>query len=203
MWKVTAASQNRWWSVGPQKQLPRRLTVIHHRAEVNEGWRLCSPGVQRLRGPPNRSRGEPTKTIAHARAARRRTVRCLAQGCYHLWRQSLAVKTFEELRLWNDRIFVDVPQHPSSAVLAMWQSKPASDADFSGGTRHAGISRIAPPTVRSTGAPLCCPFIDQVPLTRFLGACSRCAMTRAEFTPRRFNRLHRWRAAAVETGHRG
>jgi hypothetical protein len=55
-------------------------------------------------------------------------------------------------------IFVDVPQHPSSAVLAMWQSKPASDADFPGGTRHAGISRIAPPTVRSTGCPSMLPL---------------------------------------------
>ena len=50
-------------------------------------------------GPPNRSRGELTKTIAHARAAGETalTVHCLAQGCYHQ-----AVKTFEELRLWND-----------------------------------------------------------------------------------------------------
>jgi hypothetical protein len=59
-------------------------------------------------GPPNRSRGELTKTIAHARAAGETalTVHCLAQGCYHQ-----AVKTFEELRLWNDMIFVEVPQH--------------------------------------------------------------------------------------------
>ena len=32
------------------------------------------------------------------------TVYCL--GCYHQ-----AVKTFEELKLWNDMIFIDVPQH--------------------------------------------------------------------------------------------
>ena len=53
-------------------------------------------------------RGEPTKTIAQARAAGETTltVHCTAQGCYHQ-----AVKTFEELRLWNDMIFVDVPQH--------------------------------------------------------------------------------------------
>src|SRR4051812_31609447 len=59
-------------------------------------------------GPPNRSRGEPTKTIGHARAAGETalTVHCLAQGCCHQ-----AVKTFEELKLWNDMIFVDVPQH--------------------------------------------------------------------------------------------
>ena len=36
-------------------------------------------------------------------AARKLTVHCL--GCYHQ-----AVKTFEELKLWNDMIFVDVPQ---------------------------------------------------------------------------------------------
>jgi hypothetical protein len=43
-----------------------------------------------------------------ARRARRGetklTAHCL--GCYHQ-----AVKTFEELRLWNDMIFVDVPKH--------------------------------------------------------------------------------------------
>jgi hypothetical protein len=54
------------------------------------------------------SRGEPTKTIAHARAAGETalTVHCLGVGCYHQ-----AVKTFEELKLWNDIIFVDVPKH--------------------------------------------------------------------------------------------
>ena len=54
------------------------------------------------------SRGEPTKTIAHARAAGETalTAHCLGVGCYHQ-----AVKTFEELKLWNDIIFVDVPKH--------------------------------------------------------------------------------------------
>jgi hypothetical protein len=52
------------------------------------------------------ARGEPTKTIGHARAGgeTKLTVHCLS--CYHQ-----AVKTFEELKLWNDMIFVDVPQH--------------------------------------------------------------------------------------------
>jgi hypothetical protein len=52
------------------------------------------------------SRGEPTKTIGHARAGGETalTVHCL--GCYYQ-----AAKTFEELKLWNDMIFVDVPQH--------------------------------------------------------------------------------------------
>jgi len=51
---------------------------------------------------------EPTKTIAHARAGRETalTVHCLGEKCHHQ-----AVKTFEELKLWNDMIFVDVPQH--------------------------------------------------------------------------------------------
>jgi hypothetical protein len=51
---------------------------------------------------------EPTKTIAEARAAGQTalTVHCLGTGCYHQ-----AVKTFVELRLWNDMIFVDVPKH--------------------------------------------------------------------------------------------
>ena len=52
----------------------------------------------------------------HGRFAKRRSIRmtgagktaltvhCL--GCYHQ-----AVKTFEELKLWNDMIFVDVPKH--------------------------------------------------------------------------------------------
>jgi hypothetical protein len=54
------------------------------------------------------ARGEPKKTIAHARAGSETalTVHCLGEGCHHQ-----AVKTFEELRLWNDMIFVDVPKH--------------------------------------------------------------------------------------------
>jgi len=54
------------------------------------------------------ARGEPTRTIAHARAAGEKalTVHCLGPGCHHQ-----AVKTFEELKLWNDVIFVDVPKH--------------------------------------------------------------------------------------------
>ena len=50
-------------------------------------------------------RGEPTKTIGDARAGGEKalTVHCL--GCYNH-----AVKTFEELKLWNDMIFVDVPK---------------------------------------------------------------------------------------------
>jgi len=54
------------------------------------------------------ARGEPTKTIGHARAGGETalTVYCLANGCHHQ-----AVKTFEELKLWNDMIFVDVPKH--------------------------------------------------------------------------------------------
>jgi hypothetical protein len=54
------------------------------------------------------ARGEPTKTIAHARAGGETalTVHCLGFGCYHE-----AVKTFEELKLWNDMIFVDVPKY--------------------------------------------------------------------------------------------
>jgi hypothetical protein len=52
------------------------------------------------------SHNPPTKTIGHARAGGEAelTVHCL--GCYHQ-----AVKTFEELKLWNDMIFVDVPKH--------------------------------------------------------------------------------------------
>jgi hypothetical protein len=43
------------------------------------------------------ARGEPTKTIGHARAGGEKalTVHCL--GCYHQ-----AVKTFRELKLWKD-----------------------------------------------------------------------------------------------------
>jgi hypothetical protein len=49
------------------------------------------------------SRGEPTKTIAHARGGGETalTVHCLGAGWYHQ-----ATKTFEELKLWNDMIFV-------------------------------------------------------------------------------------------------
>ena len=47
-------------------------------------------------------------TIAHARARRETalTVHCLGVGCHHQ-----AVKTFDELKLWNDMIFVEVPKH--------------------------------------------------------------------------------------------
>jgi hypothetical protein len=52
------------------------------------------------------ARGEPAKTIGHARAGgeTKLTIHCL--GCCHQ-----AVKRFEELKLWNDMIFVDVPKH--------------------------------------------------------------------------------------------
>ena len=57
---------------------------------------------------PGMTRGEPTKTIVHARAGGETalTVHCLGFGCHHQ-----AVKTFNELKLWNDMIFVDVPKH--------------------------------------------------------------------------------------------
>ena len=51
-------------------------------------------------------RGEPTKTVGQSRAGGEKalTVHCL--GCYHE-----GVKTFQELKLWNDMIFVDVPKY--------------------------------------------------------------------------------------------
>jgi hypothetical protein len=54
---------------------------------------------------PMMVRGEPTKTIAYARAGGETAliVHCLGVGGYHQ-----ATKTFEELKLWNDMIFVDV-----------------------------------------------------------------------------------------------
>jgi hypothetical protein len=39
-------------------------------------------------------------------AIRRRSWEGCRHGCYHQ-----AVKTFEELKLWNDVIFFDVPKH--------------------------------------------------------------------------------------------
>jgi hypothetical protein len=66
------------------------------------GLRIAQPACY----SPDMARGEPTKTIAHARRGGEKalTVHCL--GCYHK-----AVKTFDELKLWNDMIFVDVPKH--------------------------------------------------------------------------------------------
>ena len=52
------------------------------------------------------ARGEPTKTIGHARAGGEKALTAHCLGCYHQ-----AVKTFEELKLWNHIIFVDVPKH--------------------------------------------------------------------------------------------
>ena len=86
------------------------------RTYANEGWkrRAVARDMRNWVGLrihsaggyfPGMARGEPTKTIAHARAGGETalTVHCLGFGCYHQ-----AVKTFEELKLWNDMIFVDV-----------------------------------------------------------------------------------------------
>jgi hypothetical protein len=83
------------------------------------------------------SLGEPTKTIGHARAGgeTKLTVHCL--GCYQQ-----AVKTFEELKLWNDMIFVDVPKHRRLVCSqCARQSKRASGADLPARERDAGILR--------------------------------------------------------------
>jgi hypothetical protein len=55
----------------------------------------------------NVARGEPTKTIAHARAAgeTRFTVYCERHGCRH--RAELAL---DELKLPDETIFVDIPR---------------------------------------------------------------------------------------------
>ena len=52
-------------------------------------------------------------------------------GCYHQ-----AVKTFEELKLWNDMIFVDVPQHRQLLQSMRWP-EPQGDADLPAGARDA------------------------------------------------------------------
>jgi len=100
-----------FWTTLPQATKPlsklRACCVSFNRAEVNEGWRLRSPWVQRLRGRQTvRAASSQRPLPTQGQLARRLTVNCLAQGCYHQ-----AVKTFEELRLWNDMIFVEVPQH--------------------------------------------------------------------------------------------
>jgi hypothetical protein len=52
------------------------------------------------------TRGEPTKTIADARAGgeTRFTIHCEAQGCHHQ-----AVMSFDELGLPDETIFVHIP----------------------------------------------------------------------------------------------
>jgi hypothetical protein len=58
---------------------------------------------------PAISRGEPTKDYCPWLAPGGETaltVHWLGPSCYHQ-----AVKTFEELKLWNDMIFVDIPKH--------------------------------------------------------------------------------------------
>ena len=79
------------------------------------------------------SRGEPTKTIGHARAGGEKalTVPCL--GCYHQ-----AVKTFEELRLWNDMIFVDIAKHRQLVCSQC-------------GSRNMRVMPIFPPASRYAG----------------------------------------------------
>jgi hypothetical protein len=48
----------------------------------------------------------PPRPLATQERAARRSSRSIAWHCYHQ-----AVKTFEELKLWNDMIFVDLPKH--------------------------------------------------------------------------------------------
>ena len=49
-----------------------------------------------------------TKTVGHARGGGETalTVHCLGVGRHHQ-----ALKTFDELKLWKDMIFVEVPKH--------------------------------------------------------------------------------------------
>jgi hypothetical protein len=72
------------------------------------------------------ARGEPTKTIAHARAGRETalTVHCLGFGCHHQ-----AVKTFNELKLWNDMIYAEVAKH-RRFVCAMGCPERQGNADL-------------------------------------------------------------------------
>jgi hypothetical protein len=87
---------------------------------------------------PGITRGEPTKTIGHARAGgeTKLTVHCL--GCYHQ-----AVKTFEELKLWRDMIFVDVPKLSPTRLLEMRKPQREGNADISSSTRRAGLWPLA------------------------------------------------------------
>jgi hypothetical protein len=68
----------------------------------------------------------PTKTIGHARAGAETelTIHSLGNDCHHQ-----AVKTLEELKLWNDMIFVDVPKH-RHLVCSMRKPKREGDADL-------------------------------------------------------------------------
>jgi hypothetical protein len=61
------------------------------------------------------------------------TVHCL--GCYHQ-----AVKTFEELKLWNDIIVADVPQHRRLVCIQC-------------GGRNSKVMPIFPPAQRATPPP--------------------------------------------------
>ena len=63
---------------------------------------------------------------------RKKSVTCLGPGCYHQ-----AVKTFEELKLWNDMIFVDVPKHRRLVLQSVRRPENQGDADLPAGARDA------------------------------------------------------------------
>jgi hypothetical protein len=81
------------------------------------------------------ARGEPTKTIAHARAGGETalTVHCLGFGCYHE-----AVKTFEELKFWNDMIFVEIPEPEIAAQVLLVSFKQRPRRFSQSGKRFVG-----------------------------------------------------------------
>ena len=79
------------------------------------------------------ARGKPTKTIGDAKAAGEKALTVHSLDCY-----DQAVKTFEELRLWNDMIFVDVPKH---RPLVCSQC----------GSRNVRVMPIFPPAKRTPG----------------------------------------------------
>jgi hypothetical protein len=81
------------------------------------------------------ARGEPTKTFGHARAGGERALTVHSLDCY-----DQAVKTFEELRLWNDMIFVDVPKHRQLVCSKC-------------GSRNVKVMPIFPPARGTRGYP--------------------------------------------------
>src|SRR5436190_18942160 len=99
------------------------------------------------------ARGAPTKTVGHARAGGETALTVHYLGCCHQ-----AVKPFEELRLWNDMIFVDVPKH-RRLVCSQCGSRNVRVMPIIPAARGTpGLSRITSPTVRSTGCPSMLPI---------------------------------------------
>src|SRR4051794_19786451 len=82
----------------------------------------------------------PSKAgIKHLELAARRSSRCsLGHNCHHQ-----AANTFEELKLWNDMVFVDIPKHRRLVCSQCGSWNVRVMPDLPAGERNVGLSRVS------------------------------------------------------------